>query len=99
MHNDCFEVGRLKNNLKNFSAIVYIGMSKYIAFSPNGYLPMQDKLIFGSGAKYGRVAAPVRIVDDELSKTMGGLLIGNNNVYKGGKINRIPKKRPIKFLV
>ena len=47
-----------------------------------------------------KVAAPTRLVD-ELSETMGGLLISDKSgsIYKGGKLNKIPQRRPIKFLV
>ena len=38
------------------------------------------------------------ILEDYLSRQMGGLLIGDSNVSRGGKI-RPPQRRPIRFLV
>ena len=48
----------------------------------------------------GRGVAPV-LLNDRISNLMGGLIISENaqNVFKGGKLNNVLPKKPIRFLV
>ena len=36
---------------------------------------------------------------NDITRQVGGLLIGDTNIAHGGKINRVPQRKPIKFLV
>lgn len=59
------------------------------------FLPGNGVMMMGKGI------APVRRIVNEVTDMMGGLLISDKagNVIKGGKINRIPQKKPIKFII
>ena len=68
-------------------------MKKHIAL--NGKLvTLHNKFVIGRGVQ------PV-LLNERLSNLMGGLIISENaqNILRGGKINRVVAKRPIKFLV
>ena len=72
---------------------------KHLALN-NRHVPMYNKLIFNGGTS-SRVIVPVhKQYVDELTQSVGGLLISDKgNIYKGGKVNRVPPRRPIKFII
>ena len=57
-------------------------------------LSLRNKIIIGKGV------AP-RLLNERLTNLMGGLIISENpqNILRGGKLNNIVPKKPIRFLV
>ena len=68
-------------------------MKKHIALKGK-LVTLHNKLVIGRGVQ------PV-LLNERLSNLMGGLIISENaqNILKGGKINKVVAKRPIRFLV
>jgi hypothetical protein len=71
-------------------------LKKHLALY-NGYIPVKNFLVLGH-SKLNRVAVRKEPVD-ELTEQVGGLIVSDRNIYKGGKVNKVLQRRPIRFIV
>ncbi|MFN9113114.1 MAG: hypothetical protein ACK5XN_23845 [Bacteroidota bacterium] len=75
-------------------------MRKHLALH-NKHLGINNRVVlFGGKLNKSMVASGVApiILEDHLSRQLGGLLIGDRTVAKGGKI-KTHERRPIRFIV
>jgi hypothetical protein len=65
------------------------------------YVPVNGRLVLGHAGVVGSGMAPVRRnIVNELTESVGGLLISQKgNIFKGGKVKMMDRKRPIKFVI
>ena len=59
----------------------------------------QKNVYFGGRLPIIMTAKGVPPLLDDITRQVGGLLIGDTNIAHGGKINRVPQRKPIRFLV
>ena len=68
---------------------------KYIAFSGR-VLPINNNVVIGAGF---RNKSGAKNIINEITHSMGGMLISNSNVYKGKGMSGPERKRPIRFVI
>jgi hypothetical protein len=68
---------------------------KYIALQ-NKFLPINSHVVLGAGF---RNAGAKKSIVNELTQSMGGMLIGDRNVIKGNGVRGPERRRPIKFII